>query len=133
MIRMRLQAVLLYLFCTVFMAVQSTSTHAHLNTAHQHDGALHEHVTNVHAHPSLIHADAIDLGHSQENLTAVVDLESNQCLPNCQSGDDVPLATAAAIARLSPQRGAQRFSHAGSLLPQRPPPHSGEPRAPPLR
>lgn len=131
MTRLRLKSLFPYLVCAVMLAVQGVPAHAHLDAAHRHDGSQHEHPATIHAHqPVIEHGDAFDFGHNERHLEAVVDLEP----PYCASGHplDQDFTATASVRRATPTECSGRFRPTfGDPLPNRPPPHVGEPRAPP--
>lgn len=129
--RQRLKALFLSLVCTVMLVVQWLPAHAHLDAAHQHDGARHEHLATVHAHqPVVAHGDALDVGHVEQDLGAVVDLDQSYCLgahgldPGHINSHAARIAAPPGLSYEVPQRDGRR-------RPNRPTPHVGEPRAPP--
>ena len=133
MIRQRLKAFFLHLTCAVMLAVQWVPAHAHLDAVHQHDGPQHEHHATIHAHqPLAAHGDAFDLGHVEQDAKAIVDLDQSICA-GVQVPDQAISAPALHRFSISAELFQRPWPSLVSLLSNRPPPHVGEPRAPPQR
>lgn len=131
MARQPLKALFTFLVCMVMLAVQWVPAHAHLAAPHSHDDAAHLHSATVHAHPPVAdHDDALDVGTVEDHAQAVVDLDQAAC-PCSGSVDQVspthPLRRVADVCRPT----ARFRPVVGTPLPNRRPPHVGEPRAPP--
>lgn len=133
MIRERLNAALRFLLLTAFLAVQGTPAHAHLTAHHEHSGERHQHSAEAHAHQAVaLHADAIDAGHALIDEARVVDLDHDALTPLCWQLD-TPSAPFPVDVRSPPFIEALAFDlpENRNTLPDIPPPHIGQPRAPP--
>jgi uncharacterized protein involved in copper resistance len=132
-IKQRINAALLFLLITAFLAVQWAPAHVHLTGQHEHSGERHRHSAEAHAHQAAaIHADAIDFAHSQLDEAQVVSLDHDALTPSsCQLDKAaVPLATDVRcpprVEVLAVDLPADR-----NELPDRLPAHVGQARAPP--
>jgi hypothetical protein len=134
-VKQRINAAFLFFLLTAFLAVQWTPAHAHLTAHHEHSGEKHQHSAEAHAHQAAAHhADAIDAGHAPADEARVVELDhdalSSLCWPL-----DTPSAPFAVEVRSPPFIEAIAFDlpEDRNVLPDTPPPHIGQPRAPPPR
>ncbi|MDX8386034.1 MAG: hypothetical protein R8M11_05915 [Gallionella sp.] len=120
---------------TIFLVIQWTPSHAHLNTQHDHGGEFHQHLADTHAHlPVFAHLESIDAEHIQEDVTSVVELDHDQIILNAKSISDSSSILAVSVRALlkTPIR-TTHFLENSNALRKSPPPHIGEPRAPPQR
>lgn len=127
------------LLLAAYLAVQGAPVHAHLHASHQHDSDRHAHAA-VHAHQRGAihadpgHADAIDSAHGDayEHAASAADVDldpETSCGKRCPPGDVASLPVGGlAVPRAAARIAAPTPPH---LLPATPPPHPGQPRAPP--
>ena len=136
MIRSRSNPWLLVFLLLVIVTSRWLPVHSHVGAAHNHDGAHHHHAAEIHAHQAMPrHADAIDIGHAAAHeRVGEVDLQQDQLARHAPLADDLPDVVPSAHRNDVPRQSlAQVFPLGPQFHPAlRPPPHRGEPRAPPF-
>lgn len=134
MVKSRFNIALLYTLVTVFLVIQWTPSHAHLNAQHDHGGDLHQHIAETHAHlPVFAHTESTDAGHNKENVASVVAFD-HDTIPVTGNIQDNSKSVLTVVVGFTPllQVGTTHFPKGSNTLPRPPPPpHIGEPRAPP--
>jgi hypothetical protein len=133
LIKQRLRSATYFVLLAIFMAVQWSSPHAHLTGTHEHSGDRHHHSAEIHSHqPVALHSDAIDLGHIDLADAWVVDYDHPQLPSGGQQPDPdrVVLVTPFRIP-IPADPGSFRLPDIPNPLPDLPPAHIGQPRAPP--
>lgn len=133
MLKQRINAALLLFLLTAFLAVQWTPAHAHLTAHHDHRGERHQHDAAAHAHRTVaLHADAFDAAHVQLDEAQVVALDHDALTSLCGQFDPPSAPLAVDVRRPRPIEAiAVDLPDDRNTLPDSPPPHVGQPRAPP--
>lgn len=134
--KQRIRFATYFFILVIFLSVQWASPHAHLSGAHEHSGDRHHHSAEIHAHqPVTQHPDAIDSVEADHLHVAgawVVELEHPQLPSSGQQPDLRPIVLAAEFRFPTPTLlQSFRFPENANPLPDLPPAHVGQPRAPP--
>jgi len=135
--KQRIRFATYFFLLAIFLSVQWASPHAHLSGAHEHSGDRHHHSAEIHAHQPIAqhHPDAIDdhdPGHRHVADASVIDLDHPQLPSSGQQPDLRPIVLAAEFRLPTPTLlQSFRFPENANPLPDLPPAHVGQPRAPP--